>query len=671
MKRIFKLSLTALVIAIAAAIFSVFTLAADSTVLEAKNGSDGIELTWSENENVYYYKIYRKASDESNAKLLSSTQTTSLVDTDVLPGIGYHYQVVPFFDDSTEGSRSNTATVLRMTTPKLGKVFSQKEGIHLEWSASRGAESYLIYRREEGQSKWTLVGKTASAVTSFLDTSPITSGNCIYAVRGAAGKFFSENSNFVSATYVGPPKIISLACVKEGIEIKWSTVPSSKYYMVYRATNREPEYKMISLLDANYTSYIDKGVTPGSTVGYILRAVDERDELSSYDKATLINYMSKPVFTSASSAEDGIKLTWSKSMGSQGYAIFRRSPGSAEWIRVKLVNGENTLSAIDTTAVNGKSYTYVVRGVWKGNLSNYDENGISIRYIKAPAEVKVKSYGEKGNLLTWSKSPLARAYCVYRKPIGGKWKIVAKTTENVLKDRSAGSENFSYAVVSYISSNCYSAPSKIVTAGGVDPSRPMVAVTYDDGPGGSSTNRILDLLEEYDAKATFFVIGENIDYNHETLQRAAKMGCEIGNHTFDHVNLTLCSASEIQSQVNSTDALVKKYTGSATSVMRAPGGATDEASRKAAGKPFFYWSVDTRDWESKDPSSIIDIATNQAYDGAIILMHDIYDTTADASETIIPWLVNQGYQLVTVSELMQYKGANVKAGESYSDGYDY
>ena len=193
----------------------------------------------------------------------------------------------------------------------------------------------------------------------------------------------------------------------------------------------------------------------------------------------------------------------------------------------------------------------------------------------------------------------------------------------------------------------------------------MVALTYDDGPHGTYTAQILDVLEKYDARATFFVVGSRIEYYPSQLTRAYNLGCEIGSHTYNHMNLPSNTDSAIKSEMDKTDALIKKYTGEAATIMRPPGGATSSRSLAAVGKPAIMWSVDTRDWEHRNASKTVTHIKNNVYDGAIVLMHDLYSPTAQATKTIVPWLIDNGYQLVTVSELMYYRGIDMKAGSVY------
>ena len=199
----------------------------------------------------------------------------------------------------------------------------------------------------------------------------------------------------------------------------------------------------------------------------------------------------------------------------------------------------------------------------------------------------------------------------------------------------------------------------------IDPNRPMVALTYDDGPNAPVTNRILNSLEAVGGRATFFVVGSNVHGRNATImKRAFDMGCEIGNHTYKHENLTKLSAEAIKSTISSTDQKVIEVTGTSPSLVRPPYGAKNASVLNTIGKPAILWSIDTLDWKTKNASSTINAVLNHVKDGDVILMHDIYGPTADASETIIPELVKRGYQLVTVTELASYRGG-LHTGKSY------
>ena len=199
----------------------------------------------------------------------------------------------------------------------------------------------------------------------------------------------------------------------------------------------------------------------------------------------------------------------------------------------------------------------------------------------------------------------------------------------------------------------------------IDPTKPMVALTFDDGPGGESTIRILDALKKYNAHATFFVVGSNIDKYADIIKREAAEGSEFGNHTNSHAQLTKLDTDGILSEVNGVKEKVMQLTGQSVVPIRPPYGAVDDNVMAAISDPVILWSIDTLDWKTRDAQSTIQNIQSSVYDGAIILMHDIYSTTADAAVNIIDWLHSQGYQMVTVSELGYYRRGGLKTGVRY------
>ncbi len=205
-------------------------------------------------------------------------------------------------------------------------------------------------------------------------------------------------------------------------------------------------------------------------------------------------------------------------------------------------------------------------------------------------------------------------------------------------------------------------------AGNIDPEKPMVALTYDDGPSRNATPRILEKLKECQARATFFIVGQQAQKNPDLVRQIAAQGCELGNHTFDHVSMDRLTPRELAEQLMRTNQVVSDACGVTPVLIRPAGGARNEAGMSAVGAismPAIMWSVDTLDWKTKDAASTIQTVRDQVKDGDIILMHDLYDATAEASMTIIRELTDRGFQLVTVSELSSYRGG-ILPGKSYS-----
>lgn len=204
--------------------------------------------------------------------------------------------------------------------------------------------------------------------------------------------------------------------------------------------------------------------------------------------------------------------------------------------------------------------------------------------------------------------------------------------------------------------------------GAIDPNRPMIALTFDDGPQTGVTNRILASLEANGGRATFFMVGNRVPGHAAYVQQMVAQGCEVANHTYDHKYLTSLSADGILSQVGSANQVIANASGVTPTLVRPCGGYYNAASLGTLGTmgmPAIMWSIDTRDWKTRNAQSTINAVLNNVKDGDIVLMHDLYTATGDAAEIIIPALTAQGYQLVTVSELAAYRGG-MAPGHVYS-----
>lgn len=191
-----------------------------------------------------------------------------------------------------------------------------------------------------------------------------------------------------------------------------------------------------------------------------------------------------------------------------------------------------------------------------------------------------------------------------------------------------------------------------------------VALTYDDGPSQISTKKLLDLLERYGAKATFFVTGVNASINKELVKEIVDRGNEVGNHTLDHVWLTKTDEKEMKRQIYGNENLLKFLTNQKGEMLiRPPYGAINDDIMNTIQSPFIMWSVDSRDWEIKDVIKIQSNVMRNVEDGDIIIMHDGYETTIEASENVLIDLQKQGFEIVTVSELFAIKNKEIPLHE--------
>ena len=178
-------------------------------------------------------------------------------------------------------------------------------------------------------------------------------------------------------------------------------------------------------------------------------------------------------------------------------------------------------------------------------------------------------------------------------------------------------------------------------------------------------------MERYEAKGTFFVIGSSLsDKTRPILQRMADMGCDIGSHDLTHADLTRFSASTNLKRIEKMRARISAQIegGYDVRLLRPPYGYVNKALRRACQEgqvACVRWSVDTRDWSNKSPKTILKIVKREAKDGAILLFHDRLPTTVTALESVIPYLKEQGFDLVTVTELIESGGQPLQYGADY------
>lgn len=191
-----------------------------------------------------------------------------------------------------------------------------------------------------------------------------------------------------------------------------------------------------------------------------------------------------------------------------------------------------------------------------------------------------------------------------------------------------------------------------------------IAFTFDDGPG-DYTDKLLNALDKYHSKATFFVLGNRINTYKKQLTHAYQLGMEIGSHTWAHKNLILLKKPEVKSEITKTRDAVKKIIGEEPTVLRPPYGNFNKTVAKNAGVPMIYWSVDTEDWKHKNVKYVSKYILKHAKDSEIILLHDIHPTSVDGFIKALPTLRKKGFELVTVSELYEIKGKALKKGVMY------
>ena len=187
----------------------------------------------------------------------------------------------------------------------------------------------------------------------------------------------------------------------------------------------------------------------------------------------------------------------------------------------------------------------------------------------------------------------------------------------------------------------------------VNREKKKIALTFDDGPHPKVTEQILAVLLQYNIKATFFVLGQNVEKYPQIVSQVAEQGHEIANHSWSHANFTKLSGTQITAELNQTNEAIYQATGEYPNLYRPPYGATNANVRSQTSMEAMMWSVDTMDWKHRTPEKTLAYVKEQVKDNGIILMHDIHSETADSLEAVINYLIEQDYEFVTASELLK------------------
>ena len=460
------------------------------------------------------------------------------------------------------------------------------------------------------------------------------------------------------------PQKLKGVCMDGALALVWSRVRGADgYVLLKQAADGSWVYKNKGTPAA--TSFVDKKVKNGGTYSYRVCAV--KNGKQSTATPLQITYLATPQIKSFANRENGIALRWKNYTTAKQYLLYRKTSGG-QWSSLAILP-RGTTTYLDKNVQPGVKYIYTLRQTSGGVSSAYYAAGFRHVFVSQVTGVSVKN-SPAGVLLRWRGVKEAKQYEILRKVPGGKWALIKTVGANAAQFTDANApfgKQCSY-LVRAIRPNNRGANSTAAQLYAVNPKKPMVAVTYDDGPYRPRTNQILDVLQKYNARATFFVVGNRLTTYSDCLQREAALGCEIGCHTYNHTTLSSASNETIQSEISRTNALVKQYSGQTVRLVRAPGGAINSRVQSVVGYPLIQWSVDTRDWENRSVSKTTANVKSHVRDGSIILMHDIHASTASAAEGIVSWLTAQGYQLVTVSEMMDAKGITMQNGGIYYHG---
>lgn len=468
------------------------------------------------------------------------------------------------------------------------------------------------------------------------------------------------------------PVLTGKLSASQTVTLQWTNEEEGNTYVLSRATSKTGTYEVLTSVTSvcGTQSYKDASLALGKTYYYKLSL--ETDDSNLYEsnifsiKIRLLSPSS--VKTSVDSSND-VTISWKKVSSASGYTIYRSTSKSGTYTKLK---STTKTSYKDTTPASAKAYYYKVYAYQSNNSAAKSAASAIVAAYTKPSKPTLSSakYTSGKVTLRWKKVTRATTYYIYRLNSKGTYTQIGTSNTCSYTDKSV-KKNVRYK---YKVKAAYKTDKKTIKGASssflsiytakIDPKKPMVALTFDDGPG-PYTQAIVDCLKKNDARATFFVIGNRVDSYKSALKSAYNNGNEIANHTYSHPILTKLSVSNVKSQISKTDSAVKKVTGEATSLVRAPGGATNNSVRNAINKPFIYWSIDTLDWKHRNKQTTINTVMKNVKDGDIILMHDIHKPSKEAALELIPKLKKAGYQLVTVDELAEYQGYKMSNHTTY------
>jgi len=204
---------------------------------------------------------------------------------------------------------------------------------------------------------------------------------------------------------------------------------------------------------------------------------------------------------------------------------------------------------------------------------------------------------------------------------------------------------------------------------GIDPNRPVVALTFDDGPS-VVTSHILNLLQTHGGRVSFFVMGKHVQAHRTKILRAWGMWCDILCHSWEHDDHTKISKRAVSKQIVDTCDAIASVTGDFLPLYRPPYGHADKRLSKLTeklGLSMVNWSLDPMDWDSMNAGAVSSFILDNVVDGDIVLCHDIYESTGEAMSIVIPSLISRGFQLITVSELLYRRYGTLEYGVLYNN----
>lgn len=415
------------------------------------NTADSIVLSWEKSNGAKTYEIQR-ASADSDGNRTSSFKTiatvnadkTSYTDKSVKAGKSCIYRVYAADgnDKSVASGNFHATFFAKQSIKSLSNVYG---GVKITWYKNSGAQKYRIYRKEAG-GEWVHIKTVSSSVNSYVDKEAKNGVKTSYAVRAQNGSSMSRYKA-KTFTYFASPEV-KVSNKTSAITVTWSKISGAKSYYVYRKAPGDSGWKKQGIVTKNI--YTDRDVKNGKIYKYTVKAYDGTIFSGYNDSGWEIKRLSAPKLEGISNSTSGITLSWGKSVGASKYIVYRKSGNAYEWEKIATVKA---LEYTDTTAENGKIYSYTVVAASGDSRSTYIADGLSMKRLTRPSLKKVQS-SKDGVTVKWGEVTGASGYLVYRKTgSSGKWeqidKISGRTKTSYTDKTAKKGKTYYYTVRAY------------------------------------------------------------------------------------------------------------------------------------------------------------------------------------------------------------------------------
>lgn len=379
-------------------------------VLTASNDTGGVKISWLPVQGAEQYRVFRWNAAKNKWDVLTDTTALSYVDAKAASGVTYRYTVRCRVNGQyASGYDLQGKTICYLAAPEV-KAVNADGGVTVTWTASVGAEQYVVYRKLTGGQWEILTTVKAGEKLSYLDTAVKNqSGNrYYYTVRAVQGSTRSDYVKNVVLYRLTQPQV-KAASASNGVTVTWSQSAGAERYRVYRKTGSSG-WKLIATVTGEKTlSYTDSSVQSGTAYIYTVRA-QKSGSLSSYlVSGAKVTYLTQPTVT-VSNGSTGVTVSWKKVSGSDGYRVYRKTPGGS-WSLIATIKGSGTVQYTDKgiASKNGSTYLYTVRAVKGSALSSY-HSGKSIIRLTRPSISTLSNTSSRKLTVQWGKNSKATGY---------------------------------------------------------------------------------------------------------------------------------------------------------------------------------------------------------------------------------------------------------------------